>query len=311
MQIICFAISNKQIIKSIFLSLFFQIFTMKQNIEYPPIYIVSGGKGVAGHTVVHSLLVQYPNNNVPVYIFPDVHHPEQLDEIVEKANKSRALVTHTLVSITLRNHLINMCNSFGLKNIDFMGPLANYLENDLGLVSINSPGLFRQQNSQYFDRIDAMEYTLNHDDGLNPERLYQAEIILTGVSRAGKTPLSVYMSMFGWKVANVPLVNGIEPPKELFEVDPLRVFGLKISSAHLIPQRAKRLRVLKNQSNTDYIDQRLVNEEIRFADRIFEKGGFTTINVTNKPIESSANEIIDYISQRFGHNSRKLEDIPK
>jgi len=285
---------------------------MENNPEkiYPPIYIISGGKGLAGHTVVHSLLVQYPNNNMPVHIFPDIHFQEQIDKIMVSAIESRALITHTLVNISLRNHLIDICDANGLKQIDLMGPLASYFENDLGMVSVNTPGLYRQKNSLYFDRIDAMEYTLNHDDGLDTERLNQAEIILTGVSRAGKTPLSVYMSMFGWKVANIPLVMGIDPPKELFEVDPKRVFGLKITATHLIPQRAKRLRVLNNQGNLNYIDQRLVNEEIHFADRIFEKGGFTVINVTNKPVETSANEIITFISQRFGHDPRALEDMP-
>jgi [pyruvate, water dikinase]-phosphate phosphotransferase / [pyruvate, water dikinase] kinase len=142
---------------------------------------------------------------------------------------------------------------------------------------------------------------------LNPNRLNEAEIVLTGVSRAGKTPLSVYMSMFGWKVANVPIVKGIDPPKELFHIDPRRVFGLQINTSHLIVQRVKRLKGLKNMSNEAYIDQRKVNEEIRYANSIFEKGGFTTINVTNKPIETTANEIIGMISERFGFDNRKKD----
>ncbi len=282
----------------------------QNKVIYPPIYILSGGKGLAGHTLVHSLLVQYPNNTVPVHIFPDIQSLVQIEEVIIKAKKTSALVAHTLISRSERQFLIDKCIELGVKQLDYMGPLADYFEETLGLESVNVPGLYRRVNAQYFDRIDAMEYTLNHDDGLNPNRLNQAEIILTGVSRAGKTPLSIYMSMFGWKVANVPLVMGIEPPKELFEVDPQRVFGLKITAIHLIPQRAKRLRVLNNHGNSDYIDQRLVNEEIRFADRIFENGGFTVINVTNKPVESSANEIISLISERFGHDPRKLDDIP-
>jgi regulator of PEP synthase PpsR (kinase-PPPase family) len=148
---------------------------------------------------------------------------------------------------------------------------------------------------------------LNHDDGLNPNRLADAEIVLVGVSRSGKTPLSVYMSMFGWKVANVPLVKGIDPPQELFSIDPQRVFGLNISLSNLIAQRHKRLEQMRNQSNTDYIEQRKVGEEIRFANFIFERGRFTVINVTSKPIETTANEIIGMISDRFKHKDRKLK----
>jgi len=167
--------------------------------------------------------------------------------------------------------------------------------------------LYREVNQQYYDRIEAIEFTLNHDDGLSPGRLNKAEIILTGVSRSGKTPLSVYLAMYGWKVANIPLVNGINPPKELFEVDPLRVFGLSISSGQLISHRVKRLRSIENTGNTNYVDERLVAHELRNASFIFEKGGFTVINVTNKPVETSANEILNIMANRFEYRGRRLD----
>ena len=279
----------------------------KENL--PPIFVVSGGKGIAGHTMVHSLLIQYPDNKIPVKILPNIQSLKKIKEVVQQAKASNALITHTMVNAKLRASLLNECREAGVEEIDFMGPLANYLEQKLGLRSVNVPGLYRRINAQYFDRIDAIEYTLNLDDGMNPQRLKQAEIILTGVSRAGKTPLSVYMSMFGWKVANVPLIKGIDPPEELFLADSRRVFGLKISASHLIAQRAKRLKNLNQQNLENYVDQRKVNEEIRFADRIFEKGGFTVINVTNKPVETSANEIIGLISGRFGYEHRKNKNI--
>jgi regulator of PEP synthase PpsR (kinase-PPPase family) len=115
------------------------------------------------------------------------------------------------------------------------------------------------------------------------------------------------MSMFGWKVANVPIVKGIQPPKELFEVDPRRVFGLSISISALLSQRHKRLEQMRNQSNPNYIDNLHVREELRYANFIFDKGGFTKINVTQKPVETTANEIIGMISDRFGHVERKIK----
>lgn len=275
----------------------------------PPIFVVSGGKGLAGHTMVNSLLIQYPNNKVPVKIMPNIQNIEKIREVVLQAKECNGLITHSMVNKKLRECLLEECKKQGVEEIDFMGPLANYLEEKLGLASVSIPGLYRRINSQYYDRIEAMEYTLNNDDGLNPKRLKEAEIILTGVSRAGKTPLSVYMSMFGWKVANVPLVLGIDPPKELFTVDPKRVFGLNITTTHLIPQRAKRLRQMNNEQNTDYIDQRKVSEELRYAQQIFERGKFTVINVTNKPVETTANEIIGLISDRFGYDAQKIKDV--
>lgn len=268
--------------------------------KHKQIFIVSGGKGLAGHTLVSSLLIQYPKSKIPVKVLPNVQNTTKIEEVITKAINMKALVVHTMVNSDLRHQLIEACVKSKVEHIDLMGPLADFLEQEVGLQSVNVPGLYRRINAEYFNRVDAMEYTLNNDDGLNPQKIKSAEIVLTGVSRAGKTPLSVYMSMFGWKVANVPLIKGIEAPKELFEIDPRRVFGLKISPVHLISQRAKRLRNINNESNTDYVDKRLVNEEIRYADRIFEKGSFTVINVTNKPVETSANEIIGTISDRFG-----------
>ncbi len=272
-----------------------------------PIYIVSGGKGLAGNNMVHSLLIQYPNNNVPVIIVPNIHEEIQLIKVVEKAKQEQGLIAHTMVNRKLRNSLKKLCEENGVKHIDFMGELADYLDEKLQIPSLQSPGLYREINQQYFDRIEAIEFTLNHDDGLQPQKLHNAEIILTGVSRSGKTPLSVYLAMYGWKVANIPLVNGIDPPKELFEVDPRRVFGLSISSGHLISHRIKRLLSLGNTENANYVDERMVAREIRNANFIFEKGGFTILNVSNKPIETSANEILNIMANRFEYRGRRLD----
>lgn len=281
---------------------------MTQNLDkkISPIFIVSGASGLTNHAMVNALLAQYPDNSIPLEIIPNVLSIDHVKRIVDKAKTENALITHTLVCANIRNALIATCENAHVKQIDFMGPLAAYIEQVIGLKSISEPGLYRKKNSQYFHRIDAIEFTLDNDDGIHPERLSEADIILTGVSRVGKTPLSVYMSMLGWKVANIPLVNGINPPEQLYTVDPARVFGLKISSVQLIAHRAKRLKNFNNDSNTIYTDQRKVNDEIRFAERVFEKGGFTIINITNKPIESSSNEIIEHISNRFGYNNQKI-----
>jgi len=280
--------------------------TRKKKNTTIPIFVVSGGKGLAGHTMVHSLIIQYPEDHIPVKVIPNVQTDKKIREVVAKVKAASGLLVHTMVKTELRKILLAECEKQGVRNIDFMGPLAEFLEEELGLKSIAIPGLYRRINHQYFERMDAIDYTLNHDDGLNPQRLQKAEIILTGVSRSGKTPLSVYMSMFGWKVANVPIVKGINPPEELFNVDPKRVFGLAIGMSHLISVRNKRLEQMGDLKNANYIDQNSVREELRYANFIFDKGGFTKVNVTNKPIESSANEIIGMVSDRFGYEDRKL-----
>ena len=280
----------------------------KKNLQ-PPIYVVSGARGLAGNHMVQSLLIQYPDNKVPVIIHPGVNSEEQVNKVVQKARAENALITHTMVDPDLRRLLNDRCDQMNVRKIDFMGELADYLEEQLKVEPLQHPGLYRKVNQEYFERIEAIEFTLSHDDGLGAEKLHGAEIILTGVSRVGKTPLSVYLAMFGWKVANVPLVSGIQPPKELFEVDPKRVFGLHIAVPQLISHRRKRMESWAGHRNNSYADEDSVKEELRNAMLIFNRGGFTILNVTNKPIESSANDIINIISDRFPFWGKRA-DVP-
>ena len=280
----------------------------KQNISpTSPIYVVSGGRGIAGNNIVQAVLIQYPENKIPVIIVSNMDSEDELFDVVMKAKTDGGIIVHTLVNGLLRKKAVEFCEEFNVREVDLMGKLAGFLDDSLDIKPLMHPGLYREINHQYFDRIESIEFTLSHDDGMSPERLKNAEIVLTGVSRAGKTPLSVYLAMYGWKVANVPLVNGINPPAELFEIDPQRVFGLHISAAQLIAHRKKRLLGWNNHQIDSYIDEREVREEIRKAMFLFDKGGFTVVNVSNKPIESTANEILNIMSQRFPYGGRKME----
>ncbi len=273
----------------------------------PPIYIVSGGKGLAGDAVVQSVLIQFPNNKVPVIIVPDVLNQSNIDNIVTKALVTKGVIVHTMVDPEVRKMLIESCTVCGVSHFDLVGDLSDYLSNLLNTQPISKPGLYRLSHIDYFRRVEAIDFTLKVDDGQNPEKIIQADIVLTGVSRTGKTPLSVYLAMFGWKVANVPIVPGIDPPMELFKTDPGRVFGLNISPVYLIAQRANRVRSLKLNEDSDYINKRKVYEELEHSRRIFERGGFTEIQITNKPIESSANEILTILTGRYNQEKWKNE----
>ncbi|WP_167616244.1 pyruvate, water dikinase regulatory protein [Maribellus sediminis] len=279
----------------------------KKKKKSAPIFVISGGRGIAGNNLVQSILIQYPNNKIPVEIFGGVDSEETIFDIVMRAKNEGALVTHTMVDPELRHKVNELCNDFKVEVIDLMGDLAAYLDRNLDVEPLQHPGLYRELNQQYFDRIESIEFTLARDDGMSPQRLKEAEIVLTGVSRAGKTPLSVYLAMYGWKVANVPLVPGVQPPPELFEIDRNRVFGLHIGAGQLITHRIKRMQDWNNHRSESYIDQRSVREEIRNAMFVFDRGGFTIINVSNKPIESTANEILKHMSKRFMYRGRKLE----
>ena len=271
----------------------------------PPIYVVSGGKGLAGDSVVQSILIQFPNNMVPVIIIPDVLTIEKVKDAVERALQSKGVIVHTMVDPDVRKLLVDACNEKNVKHFDLAGELSDYLSNLLQTQPVSKPGLYRLRNIEYFQRIEAIEFTLNHDDGQHADKIENSDIILTGVSRTGKTPLSVYLAMFGWKVANVPLVIGIEPPETLFKVDKNRVFGLDISVRYLIAQRENRIKNLKINEPIDYIDPQLVRRELDYAESIFRRGEFTVLDITNKPIESSANEILTLITERYGRDEWK------
>ena len=274
----------------------------------PPVYIVSGGKGLAGDAVVQSVLIQFPNNKVPVIIVPDVLNQEKIDEVISKVLVTKGVIVHTMVDPDVRKMLIESCVRSLVTHFDLVGDLSDYLSELLNTKPISKPGLYRLSNIAYFRRVEAIDFTLKTDDGQNPDNVIKADIVLTGVSRTGKTPLSIYLAMFGWKVANVPLVPGIDPPITLFKADPERVFGLNISPAYLIAQRANRVKSLHMDENADYINTRKVGEELAFARRIFQRGGFTEIMITNKPIESSANEILNILTSRLDREKWKKEE---
>ena len=277
----------------------------------PHIYIISGGKGVSGESVVKSLLVQFPDFRVPTSVVTDILTNEDALTAVLRAKENNGIIVHTMVNKRMRNALISLCEEHGIVHFDLMGPLSDHLTEILGAEPIQVPGLFRKINQDYFDRVAAIEYTLSTDDGMNTLNLFHADIILTGISRTGKTPLSIYLAMFGWKVANVPLVKDIPPPDELFQVDVRRVFGLTIDSSSLLAQRKRRVAQMGSFNSGSYLDVRTINEELLMAENIFKKGRFTVIDITNKPVESSANQIVHYIQERFDIDERKtLHIIP-
>ncbi len=271
----------------------------------PHIYIVSGGKGLTGENVVKSILVQFPDFKVPTTVFSDVHTEQKALDVVLMAKNDNGIIVHTMVNKRLRATLTNFCNQYNIIHFDLMGQLTDYLTDALGAEPVQVPGLYRKINQDYFDRVSAIEFTLSTDDSMNVRKLSQADIILTGISRTGKTPLSIYMAMFGWKVANVSLVKDIPPPEELFQVDARRVFGLTIDTSNLLEQRKRRVSQMGNFKTDSYLNMITIEEELLMANKIFRQGRFTVIDVTNKPIESSANEIVHFLQERFEIDERR------
>lgn len=269
------------------------------------VYLLSGGVGASGEQLLNTALAQFPDQEVRLIVIPHIRYENQIDEVLEEAQRRGALVAHTMVNRELHEYLTRRVEEAGVKSIDLMGGVLNLLEKELGIQPIGEPGRYRQLKRDYFERVAAMEYAMAHDDGRDPAGWASADIVLVGISRVGKTPLSLYLSVLGWKTANYPLVLGIDPPQELLDLDPKRILGLTIEPGLLILLRRERQQRIGAIGEGIYTDPESVYEEVDFARSFFKKQGCSVIDVTDKPLESTADEIIHLISSRFQAKSRR------
>lgn len=260
----------------------------------PTIFVVSGGSGASGDQIVQTALAQFPENKARVRIFSNIREPEQVDKLLRIAKQENALLVHTLVDEKIFTYLTLKADQFGIPHIDEMQVLLKKLTEMLKTEPVGNPGLYRKLHKKYFDRIAAIEYTMAHDDGKDPAGWPEAEIVITGVSRVGKTPVSMYLSVLGWKVANVPLVPGIDPHPQLFEIDRQRLVGLTMHPGQLVIHRQHRQKRLGTPL-VEYTSPATILEEVEFFNELLRKQGVTIIDVTDKPIESTADDILKHI----------------
>jgi [pyruvate, water dikinase]-phosphate phosphotransferase / [pyruvate, water dikinase] kinase len=266
----------------------------------PTIYIVSGGVGASGEQMVYTALAQFPEDIVRVKTIGNVREPEQVTDFLKQAQKSDSVIVHTLIDPQLRGYLLDEAQKMEMPAFDLMGPIIEWVSQKVGREPFGQPGLYRQLHRDYFDRVSAIDFTLSHDDGKNPDGWPKAEAVLVGVSRVGKTPLSIYLAVLGWKVANYPFVQQIPVPEKLFTLDPKRVFGLTIEPGQLLQYRQQRQRQLGAPGITAYVEPQAVYEEVQEALKVFRRGKFTIIDMTDKTIELGADEIIRHLARHSG-----------
>jgi hypothetical protein len=204
------------------------------------------------------------------------------------------------VSVELRAYISELSKRDHVRSVDVMGPLLTAFSNFFESEPNYQPGILHAVNDQYFKRVAAIEFTLNHDDGKNINSLEEADAVLVGISRTSKTPLSMYLSLEGIKVVNVPIVMGVTVPEKLFQIDQRKIFGLTIDSDALFQIRKNRLsRLGLTNDEGDYADMSKVTEEIEWANRIFaENKRWPVFNVTGKALEETAAEIIKLLNMR-------------
>lgn len=267
--------------------------------DFQMIYVASCGEGINAFNLVESTLVQFPDSDISVVKVPHIRTENQVDELIEKVKDIESLIVHTIVDQNLRQYLTRKGFNHKIVTIDLMGPVISKIQTFLNQEPLQKPGLYRESHQIDLKQVSAIDFALAHDDGLNPSTLDQAEIILLGLSRAGKTPLSMYLSVIGWKVANIPFVPGVSMPESLKTLDRRRIVALNINVNQLLAHRKMRQESLGTRDFYSYSSRKDIETEIKCAQKYYVTSGFSMIDVSNKPIETSAEEIIEMITRRF------------
>jgi len=268
----------------------------KKNLK---VVIISDGTGETAKEMTRAAISQFPTKEIFFTRFKNVRTQEHIDAIFQEASIHHDMVVYTIVSPELRKYVAEKSKKDHVRSVDLLGPLLTKIANVFEVEPDYQPGLLHAVNDKYFEKVAAIEFTLNHDDGRNLKTLDECDIVLIGISRTSKTPLSIYLSMEGLKVVNIPIILGMPIHETLMQIDQRKIFGLTIDPDALREIRQNRLSNLGSTATGDYADTRKVVEEIEWASDIFESNRrWPVFNVTNIALEETAAEIIKLLNMR-------------
>ncbi len=262
------------------------------------LHLVSDSTGETLEMIAKASLAQFDDPDVARHFWPMVRSLQHLDRIVPDLAENPGLVLFTLVNPDTRARLEEHCRHLGLPAVPVLDQVTTALEALLGQEAHGRPGRQHLMDDDYFKRVDAIQFTIAHDDGIAHEDWEQADILLAGVSRSSKTPTSIYLANRGYKVANIPLVVESPPPKSLFGLRNPMIVGLTTAPERLVQIRRNRLLSLNEGTETAYVDNDNVKSEVQFARRMFADNGWPVIDVTRRSIEESAAAIIRLYQDR-------------
>ncbi|NNE45774.1 MAG: kinase/pyrophosphorylase [Rhodothermales bacterium] len=261
------------------------------------ILVVSDGTGGTADRAVQAALTQFGADRAQIRLHANVRTREEIRNIIDEASPGDGFVVYTIVSSELRTTIGEYSRVHGVVALDLLGPLLTELAHRFADSPSERPGLFRELNREYFQRIEAMEFAFRHDDGQRTQELDLAEIIFVGVSRTFKTPLSIYLAFKGWLVANVPIVLDIPAPAVLSDIEPGKVVALTTDSSHLAYLRRARQDLFGGATGR-YAEASHVHRELKYAQDLFDRHpGWSVVSVTNKPIEEIATEVLDVMKR--------------
>jgi [pyruvate, water dikinase]-phosphate phosphotransferase / [pyruvate, water dikinase] kinase len=268
------------------------------------LHLVSDSTGETLITVARAASAQYATVAPIEHVYPAVRTNKQLDRVLAEIEEAPGVVLYTLLEQDLIIRLENKCRDLGLPCLSILGPVLRLFQSYLGAESTHKVGAQHMLNAEYFKRIDALNYTMLHDDGQHVEDLEDAEVVLVGVSRTSKTPTSIYLANRGVKTANIPLVPGIAVPSQVEHLEKPLVVGLFASPERIVQIRQNRLLGLKVQRDDDqYVDRQAVAEEIAFSRRLCAANNWPLIDVTRRSIEETAAAVISLLVDKRRHLS--------
>ena len=262
------------------------------------LHLLSDSTGETLENVAKAGLAQFEGVEAIKHFWPMVRSEGHLDRVLIEIAAKPGLIIYTLVNSTVRQKLESRCAAIGLSCVSALDPVIDALSRLLGQETISRPGRQHALDEAYFARVEAIHYTIAHDDGVGAEDWEEADIVLAGVSRSSKTPTSIYLANRGYRVANIPLVVESPPPRSLFALEKPLVVGLTTSAERLIQIRRNRLLSLNQAPETAYVNQERVARELAFARRMFSDRGWPVIDVTRRSIEETAAAIINLVTER-------------
>ena len=262
------------------------------------LHLLSDSTGETLDIVAKACLSQFDEVDAIRHFWPMVRSEGHLERVLDEIEQRPGLVLYTLVNPVIRRTLERDARRRGINAVSVLDPVIDALSAVTGEQTKGRPGRQHVLDAAYFARVDAIQFTIAHDDGLQPENWEEADIVLAGVSRSSKTPTSIYLANRGYKVANIPLVRELPPPQKLFELKHPLVVGLTTNPDRLIQIRRNRLLALNQAPETDYVDMEAVSAELSFARRIFADNGWPVIDVTRRSIEETALAIVKLCDER-------------
>jgi len=272
------------------------------------LHLVSDSTGETIDAVAKAALAQFEGVKATIHPWSIIRNQSQVERVLQEVKATSGIVIFTLVKNELRDALVEGCARLQIPCVPVLDPIITALGGYLGIESQHRPGLQHAMDESYFGRLDAMKFTMDHDDGQIPGDLDLADVVLVGVSRTTKTPTSIYLANRGIRTANVPIVPDCPLPPQLDELgEKTLIVGLIISPDRLVPVRRNRLLSLR-QEDTAYVDPERVQEEVTHARRLFSSKGWPVIDVTRRSIEETAAEVINLRARRAESGNHLTSD---